>query len=240
LARWTHPTLGSIPPLKFIPIAEESGLIVALGAYVMERACAEAVGWQEIAPYPIQVAVNVSSIQFARDTFVDEVVGILKRTGLPANLLQIELTESAMINGSKSTAEKMKRFNSLGVTLAIDDFGTGYSCLSYLPALPFNALKIDRSFVNELDQKPEKRAMVNSLIVLAHNLGMRVIVEGIENQEQLELIRELGGNEVQGYLLGRPGADPLARITALLQEEKQAPIVNLPAADMNFEAGAGS
>jgi diguanylate cyclase (GGDEF)-like protein len=217
LARWAHPTLGMIPPAKFIPIAEESGLIVALGAYVMERACSDAVQWQALTPYPIQVAVNVSSIQFSRDDFVEEVICILNRTGLKPSLLQIELTESVMLNGSNTAAaEMMKHLSSLGVSLAIDDFGTGYSCLSYLPRLPFNALKIDRSFVKELDVRPETRAMVNSLIALAHELGMRVIAEGVETPEQLELIKELGGNEVQGYLLGRPTADPESQLSLLL------------------------
>jgi diguanylate cyclase (GGDEF)-like protein len=189
LARWTHPTLGNIGPDKFIPVAEESGLIVSLGSYIMERACAEAVKWQSMAPYPVQVAVNVSSIQFRRDHFVEEVVAILKRVGLKPNLLQLELTESVMLRGVHRTSETMKRFKELGVGLAIDDFGTGYSCLSYLPSLPFDALKIDRSFVKELGSKPEGTALVHSLVTLAKNVGMRVIVEGIETTEQLEMIK---------------------------------------------------
>ena len=212
LARWEHPTLGRIPPDKFIPVAEESGLIIPLGAYIMERACAEAVTWQQECGYPVQVAVNVSSIQFARDTFVEEVAEILKHTGLHPNLLQIELTESVMLSGATRTAEAMNRLRALGVSLAIDDFGTGYSCLSYLPKLPFDALKIDRSFVNDLETRPEIRAMVHSLVTLAHNLGMRVIVEGVETQKQFEVIAELGSNEIQGYLLGRPTSDPMQQL----------------------------
>lgn len=208
LARWNHPTLGQIPPGKFIPIAEESGLIIPLGAYIMERACLEAVKWQKEVAYPVQVAVNVSSIQFARDTFVDEVAEILRHAGLNPELLQIELTESVMLSGASRTAEAMNRLRALGVSLAIDDFGTGYSCLSYLPTLPFDALKIDRSFVNDLETRPEIRAMVHSLVTLAHNLGMRVIVEGVETQRQFEVIAELGSNEIQGYLLGKPTSDP--------------------------------
>jgi diguanylate cyclase (GGDEF)-like protein len=214
LARWIHPTLGRIPPDKFIPIAEESGQIIPLGAYIMEKACVEALKWQAQAPAPVQVAVNVSSLQFARPTFVEEVKQILERTGLPPSLLQIELTESVMLRGPQVVAERMQELRKFGVGLAIDDFGTGYSCLSYLPRLPFNALKIDRSFVNELATKPEVRAMIHSLITLSHNLKMQVIVEGVETNQQLELIKELGGNEVQGYLLGRPTDDPLAQIKA--------------------------
>ena len=210
LARWTHPTLGTIPPSKFIPVAEESGQIVSLGAYIMERACIEAGRWQSLAAYPIQVAVNVSSVQFARDSFVDEVFETLKRTGLNPNLLQIELTESAMLVGVSRAAKSIQLLRSIGVSFAIDDFGTGYSCLSYLPELGFDALKIDRSFVKELIQRPETRAMVRSLVTLAHDLGMRVIAEGIETQEQLSLIEDMGGNEAQGYLLGRPTPNPAA------------------------------
>lgn len=221
LARWTHPTLGMIPPDRFIPVAEESGLIVSLGAYIMERACAEAVKWQAITPYPVQVAVNVSSIQFKRDHFVEEVTGVLTHTGLRPELLQLELTESIMLSGVHRAAETMKRLRALGVSLAIDDFGTGYSCLSYLPALPFDALKIDRSFVKELDLKPENGAMIHSLVALAHNIGMRVIVEGVEKPEQLDLIRKVGGNEIQGYLLGRPIADPAAELSALFPNQNK-------------------
>jgi diguanylate cyclase (GGDEF)-like protein len=221
LARWKHPTLGVIPPSTFIPIAEESGIIVPLGAYLMERACSEAVTWQATAPLPIQVAVNVSSIQFSRKNFMEEVIGILNRTGLNPTLLQIELTESIMLSGTNDAVEMMKRLGALGVSFAIDDFGTGYSCLSYLPRLPFNALKIDRSFVTQLESTPGTRAMVNSLIALAHNLGMRVIVEGVERLEQMELIQELGGDEIQGYLLGRPTSDP-AKHVLQFQEDLRA------------------
>ncbi len=220
LARWTHPTLGSIPPGKFIPVAEESGLIVGLGAYIMEMACAEAVKWQAISPYPVQVAVNISTIQFRRDHFVDEVISVLNHTGLKPDLLQLELTETIMLTGVSQAVETMNRLRSLGVGFAIDDFGTGYSCLTYLPALPFDSMKIDRSFVRDLHAKPESRAMVNSLVALAHNIGIRVIVEGVETEEQLDLIKTFGGNEIQGYLLGRPTADPQSQLSSSLHHEQ--------------------
>ncbi len=210
LARWRHPVLGMISPGKFIPIAEETGLIVPLGRLVMETACREALRWQSTALEPVQVAVNVSSLQLIRDNFVEEVNGIIESTGLPPRLLQIELTESVMLRGAQSAAVTMHRLADLGVGLAIDDFGTGYSCLSYLPQLPFDALKIDRSFVSELGARPETEALVHSLVILAHKLGMRVIAEGIETEKQLERLAEIGTNEVQGFLLGRPTPDPLA------------------------------
>jgi diguanylate cyclase (GGDEF)-like protein len=212
LARWHHPTLGNISPSKFIPIAEESGLIIPLGMFILERACEQAVTWQSVSTAPVQVAVNVSSIQFMRETFVDEVAEVLRHTTLDPKLLQIELTESVMLHGADPAAETMQRLKALGVSIAIDDFGTGYSCFSYLPRLPFNALKIDRAFVMDLDKRPEMLAMVQSLVTLAHNLNMQVVAEGVETVRQLEMIEMLGGNQVQGYLLGRPTADPKSQL----------------------------
>jgi diguanylate cyclase len=216
LARWTHATLGSIPPSKFIPVAEESGLIIPLGAYIMERACNEAVKWQTVSLNAVQVAVNVSSLQFTRPSFVNEVEEVLRRSGLNPSLLQIELTESVMLKGTEQAAATMRKLRELGVSLVIDDFGTGYSCLSYLPKLPFNALKIDRSFVKELESRPETRAMVHSLVTLARNLDMQVIVEGIETPLQLALMEQFGVREVQGFLLGRPSADAMGQLRASL------------------------
>ena len=210
LARWTHPTLGTIPPLSFIPVAEDCGLIVPLGAHIMERACRDALLWQQHTDTPVQVAVNVSSVQFARDTFVEEVVEVLVRTGLPANLLQIEITESATLTGIERAEATMRRLKELGISVVMDDFGSGYSSLSYLPRFPFNALKIDRSFVSQLPDSGDTQALVHSIITLGHNLGMKIIVEGIEEQTQLQLLRQLGSDEAQGYLLGRPNPDPIA------------------------------
>ncbi|MGE5109892.1 MAG: putative bifunctional diguanylate cyclase/phosphodiesterase, partial [Acidobacteriaceae bacterium] len=208
LARWQHPTLGNIPPDRFIPIAEESGLIIPLGAFVLEHACREAKTWQSLSDHPIQVAVNVSTVQFRRPGFVDEVAAILRDSGLDPKLLQLELTESIMLDGTERASSTMKQLAEMGVSIAVDDFGTGYSCFSYLPRLPFNVLKIDRTFVSELDKRVEMAAMIRSLVSLAHNLNMQVVVEGIETTQQLETIEAMGGNEVQGYLLGRPTADP--------------------------------
>jgi diguanylate cyclase (GGDEF)-like protein len=221
LARWNHPTLGQIPPAKFIPIAEEAGLIVELGAYILEQACREALRWQDAGQHPIQVAVNVSSIQFARDGFVDEVAEVLRITGLSPTLLQIELTESVLVNGMEQVAKAMNRLSDMGVSMAVDDFGTGYSSLSYLPNLPFRSLKIDRSFISELEHRPDLENMIQSLVMLAHNLGMKVIAEGVETREQLDLIANLGGNEVQGFLLGKPTPEPMAFIAAHREEQER-------------------
>jgi EAL domain-containing protein (putative c-di-GMP-specific phosphodiesterase class I) len=183
-------------------------MIWSLGSYIMEQACIEAVRWQERMSYPIQVAINASSFQFRRNGFVEEVSAILERTGLKPELLQIEITESAMVGGLKQAAETIFRLREMGISMAIDDFGTGYSSLSYLPSLAFDVLKIDRSFVKDLDGQPENQSMIRTLIGLAHNFGMRVIVEGVENPEQLAIIKALGANGVQGFLLGRPTANP--------------------------------
>lgn len=232
LARWIHPKMGQIVPLSFIPVAEETGLITPLGSYIMERACTDAVSWQAIADRPVQVAVNVSNVQFARDSFFEEVADVLHRTGLQPNLLQIELTESATVAGVERADEMMRRLKRMGVGVAVDDFGTGYSCLSYLPKLSFDALKLDRSFVNELMVRRETRAFVRSILTMARNLQMRVIVEGIETKDQLNLVRALGINEAQGYLLGRASADPGS---LLLQERIEMAAARAMGAEMaNF------
>ena len=214
LARWNHATLGQIPPAKFIPVAEEAGLIVELGACILETACREALRWQNAGSGPIQVAVNVSTIQFVRDTFVDEVIELLRVTGLPPTLLQLELTESVIVTGVEQVARSMNRLDELGVSMAVDDFGTGYSSLSCLSNLPFHSLKIDRSFIRELEHRPDLKNMIRSLVTMAQNLGMKVIAEGVETQLQLDLIEKLGGNEVQGFLLGKPTPNPMAFIEA--------------------------
>ncbi len=221
LARWTHPTLGRIGPVSFIPVAEESGLIISLGAYVLERACTEARAWQKIVDRPIQVAVNVSTKQFSQDSFFEEVAGVLHRTGLHPSLLQIEITESATLAGIERATEMMRRLHRIGVSVAVDDFGTGYSCLTYLPKLAFDTLKLDRSFVSGLMVRRETRSFVESIITMAHNLKMKVIVEGVETKEQLRLIRTLGADQAQGHFLGQPTSDPIA----LLREEVKHPVL---------------
>jgi diguanylate cyclase (GGDEF)-like protein len=236
LARWQHPTLGSIPPDRFIPIAEESGLIIPLGAFVLEHACREARTWQSLSGYPVQVAVNVSTVQFRRASFVDEVTAILQDSGLDPKLLQLELTESIMLDGTDRAASTMKQLAAMGVSIAVDDFGTGYSCFSYLPRLPFNVLKIDRTFVSELGKRVEMAAMIRSLVSLAHNLNMQVVVEGIETVEQLQTIEAMGGNEVQGYLLGRPTADP----KLLLKGSQASAACDKTVSSDSFQTGEGS
>ena len=208
LLRWKHPTLGDIPPGKFISIAEETALIVPIGTWVLEEACRRAAEWQHEAK-DVGVGVNVSLVQFARPDFVSTVIGVLERTGLPAHLLDLELTESVLMKNVADTADKIKQLRTLGLSISIDDFGTGYSSLSYLQQLPINTLKIDRSFIRDLASDPNSASLTGALISMAHSLHMNVVVEGIETFSQMEALQLLGCDIGQGYFLGRPTAVPL-------------------------------
>jgi EAL domain-containing protein (putative c-di-GMP-specific phosphodiesterase class I) len=209
LLRWNHPTLGMIPPLKFIPIAEETGLIVPIGKWVLEEACRQT---RKLVDSGVRagVGVNVSSVQFCRPDFVDMVTGVLRATGLPAYLLELELTESVVMQGLEEIAGKIRQLRILGVSVSIDDFGTGYSSLSYLQKLRIDNLKIDRSFIRDIPMDPDALALTKALVSLAHSLGMKVVIEGIETRQQLEAVRAIGCDIGQGYLLGRPA--PMAII----------------------------
>jgi diguanylate cyclase (GGDEF)-like protein/PAS domain S-box-containing protein len=204
LLRWNHPKLGSVAPGKFIPIAEENGLIVPIGTWVLEEACQQTSAWQR-AGYPLKgVSVNVSALQFGRSDFVDTVDRILNSTGLEAPFLELELTESVVIHDVRESASKMEKLRELGVQISMDDFGAGYSSLSYLQRLPIDILKLDRSFVEEFRSSGGSSSLVRGIVSLAHGLGIRVTAEGVETQEQLELVHHSGCDKVQGFFLGRP------------------------------------
>ena len=203
LMRWNHPRLGAIPPSTFIPIAEASGLIVPLGSWVLENACRRAAAWQKNGA-PIGIAVNVSAVQFSLDDFVPMVVNAVERTGIQPGLLQLELTESALLPDVEQTVTKMNELRAMRIALAVDDFGTGYSSVSYLERFPFTMLKIDRSFVQELAGNGYSGHLIEPLAALAHGFGMTVVIEGIETARQFQVARESGCDEAQGYLMGRP------------------------------------
>lgn len=198
--RWKHPQRGTVSPAEFIPVAEESDLIVEIGEWVLREACREAASWDE----SIQVAVNVSAIQFRRGDLQDLVRTTLQETGIPAARLELEITEGVLIENVARAASMLHALKTLGIRIALDDFGTGYSSLSYLQSFPLDRIKIDRSFVASLGRADRSLAIVRAVIGLAHGLGLPVVAEGVETNEQLgTLIRE-GCDELQGYLIGRP------------------------------------
>lgn len=200
LVRWRHPTRGLIPPDQFIPLAEETGLIGALGEWVLRQACDDATSW----PADIKVAVNLSPVQFKQAELFDIIQSALRNSGLPPERLEIELTESVLLERAVENHAFMERLKSIGISLALDDFGTGYSSLSYLTTFPFDKIKIDKSFISNLTKRYQSSAIISSIVTLARGLDMSVTAEGVETREQFERLRALGVNFAQGYLLGRP------------------------------------
>ncbi len=206
LLRWRHPEFGWIPPDKFIPIAEETGQIIALGEWVLRQACSQLRIWQ--AKFPrrplLSMNVNLSVRQLADPYLVSKIVGILDETGVPPEALALELTEGSLISEFDSARKVLGRIRALGVGLKLDDFGTGYSSLSYLGALPFDTLKIDRCFVHRLLEDRAADAIVEAVVQLAHKLRMKVVAEGVENEAQLRRLVDLGCDIAQGYLFSEP------------------------------------
>ncbi|CAO4165027.1 bifunctional diguanylate cyclase/phosphodiesterase [Methylorubrum populi] len=199
LLRWEHPVRGPVSPSEFIPLAEETGLITQLGAWALNEACGEAAAW----PGDLRVAVNVSAVQFLKTGLEQTVMRALAASGLPAERLELEITESVLMQDSDSVIECLHRLRSMGVRIALDDFGTGYSSLSYLCRFPFDKIKIDRSFIRDIDE-PVAAAVVRAVVGLGEHLSATVTAEGVETEEQLERIRSKGCTEAQGFLLGRP------------------------------------
>lgn len=204
LVRWRHPDHGLVPPGKFIPIAEESGQIVSIGTWILEEACSQHARWLAEGLAVGTIAVNVSAFQFEQPDFVNVVEAVLKRTGLPAEHLELELTESVVMQGMTVVQDKLRRLHELGVKLAIDDFGTGYSSLSYLKQFPLYRLKIDQSFTAGLPEDRESQAITQAIIHMGHSLGLDVLAEGIETEDQQAQLRAMACNAGQGYLFAKP------------------------------------
>ena len=204
LVRWQHPDLGVLPPAKFIGLAEDTGLIVDIGDLVLRTACARTRKWQEEGLGRLRIAVNVSPRQFQQRNFLDQVVQVLDETRLDPTCLELELTETSIMENAESAVKLLTEIRKLGVKIAIDDFGTGYSSLSYLKRLPIDTVKLDRSFVTGATTDPDDAALVMAIITLAHNLRLTVIAEGVETTEQLSFLRLLRCDEAQGYLFGKP------------------------------------
>ncbi|MGQ0484811.1 MAG: putative bifunctional diguanylate cyclase/phosphodiesterase [Hyphomicrobiales bacterium] len=200
LLRWNHPTRGMVSPAEFIPVAEDTGLIIPIGEWVLRQACAEAATW----PAPLLVAVNLSAVQFKSSNLVGTVMSALASAGLVPARLELEVTESVLLLESQATRATLHRLRELGVRIAMDDFGTGYSSLSYLRSFPFDKIKIDRSFIRDLSTKPGCTAIVHAIAELARSLGMATTAEGVETEEHLRLLRAEGCTEIQGYLISPP------------------------------------
>ncbi|MBK1661386.1 putative bifunctional diguanylate cyclase/phosphodiesterase [Paracraurococcus ruber] len=201
LARWTRPGHGPVSPGSFIPLAEEAGLIVPLGAYILDRACRDAAAWPDLA---LRVAVNLSPLQFRDPGLVGMVAAALRRSGLAPARLELEITEGVLLERTEEVLATMHRLRALGVGFALDDFGTGFSSLSYLSSFPFDRVKIDRSFLREAETSDRDAAIIESVALLCRRLGMTCLAEGVEAEGQLELLARVGCGEAQGFLLGRP------------------------------------
>lgn len=204
LVRWQHPQYGLVSPAEFIPLAEESGLILPIGEWVLRTACRQNRIWQERGFAGIRMAVNISARQFQQPNLANIVLQILGETGLAPEFLELEVTESSVMSNAESAIEVLTALKKKGVTVSIDDFGTGFSSLSYLKRLPINALKIDQSFIRDVTTNPDDAALVMAIVTLAHNLRLRVVAEGVETEEQLRFLRLLRCDEVQGFLFSKP------------------------------------
>ena len=200
LLRWNHPTRGRVPPAEFIPFAEENGLIVEIGEWVLTTACAEAALW----PQPVTIAVNLSPAQFVHKGLVDSVAEVLRRTGLAPNRLELEITEGTLMHDTQNALGILQSLKALGVEIAMDDFGTGYSSLSYLRKFPFDKIKIDRSFISDVEDDAEAETIVETIIAMGQGLRLSITAEGVETAQQLAMLRANGCTFVQGYLLARP------------------------------------
>lgn len=204
LVRWRHRELGMISPADFIPIAEETGLIVPIGNWVMNHVCQQLRQWRDVGQPVVQVAVNLSAHQFRQPDLVDKVVEALDTHGIPPELLELELTESAVMHHAEATIETLMQLHEQGVRLAIDDFGTGYSSLSYLKKFPLDKLKIDRSFVMDIDTNPASAEIVGAIVAMGHSLNLEIVAEGVENDAQLDVLKGLKCDEIQGFYYSRP------------------------------------
>jgi predicted signal transduction protein with EAL and GGDEF domain len=217
LLRWHHPERGMVPPAEFIPVAEEIGLIVALGEWVIRRACEDAAGW----PEEVCVAVNLSPTQLSSKNLVPTVLSALAASRVPAHRLELEITEAVLMQNTEATLKTLHQLRSLGIRISMDDFGTGYSSLSYLRSFPFDKIKIDRCFINGLGDSTESDAIVQAVAGLAMSLSMTTTAEGVETREQLDRVRELGCTDVQGFFYSPPvPMRELAQILAKRQGER--------------------
>jgi predicted signal transduction protein with EAL and GGDEF domain len=216
LVRWRHPMRGLIPPANFIPLAEETGLIIQIGEWVLRTACCDAAAW----PDDIGVAVNLSPVQFKNPNLVLQVMNALAQSGLPAHRLELEITESVLLQNSEATLATLHALRGNGVRISLDDFGTGYSSLSYLRSFPFDKIKIDRSFVEDVTSREDSLAIVRAVAGLGRSLGIATTAEGVETMAQLDVLRREGCTQAQGYLFSKPR--PAAEVMKLFTRRESA------------------
>lgn len=215
LMRWNHPDMGMVSPIEFIPLAEESGMIVLMGEWGLRAACEQNKAWQEAGFPPLTMSVNISSLQFKQQNLTTVVAKILNDTRLDPRYLDLELTEGTVMQNAEDTIATLHSLKEMGIRLSIDDFGTGYSSLSYLKRFPLHTLKVDRSFVKDLTKDADDEAITHAIIAMASSLGLKVIAEGVETEDQLRFLASRGCDEMQGYLFSPPLS--ASKITELLQ-----------------------
>jgi predicted signal transduction protein with EAL and GGDEF domain len=216
LVRWQHPVRGLVPPNSFIPVAEESGLIIAMGEWILRAACREAAAW----PNPLHIAINLSPVQFRHGDLATLVHSVLLETGLAPDRLSLEITEGVLIGDFSRALSILRRLKSLGVQIAMDDFGTGYSSLSYLQAFPFDKIKIDQAFIANVERNPQSAAIIRAVIGLGRGLDLPVVAEGVETEAQRSFLSDESCDEIQGYLIGRP--QPMRAYAALVGRDPEA------------------
>ncbi len=204
LLRWQHPERGAIAPADFIPIAEETGLVIPIGKWVLREACRQVKNWASSAAGAVPVSVNISSHQFRDGSLVEDVFQALSRASIDAELLELEITESVLLQDVENTLIELQALKKSGVSLSIDDFGTGYSSLSYLKRFPIDTIKIDQSFVKDLHRDADDAAICAAILAMSRQLGLRVVAEGVETREQLAFLRSHGCHQIQGFLFGKP------------------------------------
>jgi EAL domain-containing protein (putative c-di-GMP-specific phosphodiesterase class I) len=235
LIRWQHPKLGLLSPAKFIPMAEETDLIFPLGEWCLTEACRQLISWKQTGLIGLRVSVNVSPNQFHQKNFVETVAQALAETGIDPQTLQLEITETSLIRSADHVVTRLRELKEMGLLVAIDDFGVGYSSLGYLKQLPIDMLKIDRSFVSEVSSDPDDAALVMAIITLAHNLRLKVLAEGVENEDQLRFLRLLRCDEGQGYLFGKAAPSDVFRAKTIQVAGNQASPPTSPFAKTNNE-----
>ena len=216
LVRWRHPERGLLSAAEFIPLAEEVRFVTEIDEWVLRSACMQINAWQEAGMPPVHIAVNLSAQSFNRTDLAGDIAHIIGETGIDPHCIEIEITESTAMQDIERTVEHLRRLAEMGVGISVDDFGTGYSSLSYLKRLPIQKIKIDKSFIRDIADDPDDRTIIRAVVAMAHNMKMRVVAEGVETQAQLSFLREVGCQEMQGYLISEalPAEEFQARVLA--------------------------